>query len=167
MRFVAWFARHPWLRTGLVLLAAVVVLMGGVRLWTSMPPDAVHITITHVDGDDGMRPVIKTVTTDRTISNSAVAQRLQRDLTAMPLILDPFASLGCPMGSPYGTSFIYDTYTLTWYRAGVPIEQASVDDLGCAIWRDDGVFFHRPYGDQVLYADIDAAIAAHDRSCAS
>jgi hypothetical protein len=113
MRLLAFFARHPRLRTELVCLAVVAVLVGGARLWTSVPPDAVRITIIHVDGADGTRLVTKTVTTDRTISNGAVAQRLQRDLAAMPLILDPFASFGCPLGSPYGSGFIYDTYTLT------------------------------------------------------
>jgi hypothetical protein len=51
MRFLAWLARHPWLRTGLVVLAVVVALLGGMRLWMSVPSDAVHIMITHVNQD--------------------------------------------------------------------------------------------------------------------
>jgi hypothetical protein len=165
MRFLAFFAPHPWLRNGLVLIAVAAMLWGGARLWTS-GPDAVHITITHVDGD-GLPRIIKTVTYDRTIPNSAVAQRLQRDLAAMPLITDPFATFACPLGNftPSGTSrydsgFTYDAYTLTWYRAGLPVEQASADRTGCAFWRDDGVLSHRPYGAEVLYADINAAVHA-------
>lgn len=155
MRFLLWFARHPWLRTGLMLLAAVAVLYGGARLWTS-GPDAVRITITHVDGHDGMRPATKTVTYDRTIANGAVAQRLQRDLATMPIeTYDPFAAYSCPLDHQ-----TYDAYTLMWYRAGLPVEHASADRTGCAEWQDDIVFFHWPKNADALYADIDAAIAA-------
>jgi hypothetical protein len=154
MRFPAWFAQHPRLRNGLVLLAAVALLWGGARLWTS-GPDAVHITITHVNGDN-FPHVITSVTYDGTIQNSAAAQRLQRDLAAMPLIIpSPFSATSCP-----AESFTYDRYTLTWYRAGLPVEQASADDIGCGIWRDDGVFFHALANAQTLYADIEAVVTA-------
>jgi hypothetical protein len=159
MRFLALFARHPRLRTALVLIAVAAVLWGGARLWTS-GPDAVHITITHVDDENRLRPAIKTVTYDRTIPNSTVAQRLQRDLAAMPLA-DPFATYHCYLGPlPYGTSSIYDAYTLTWYRAGLPVEHASANRTGCAWWTDDGVFARLPVNAEVLYADIAAVVTA-------
>ena len=151
MRFLAFFGQHPWLRTGLVLLTAAAVLYGGARVWTS-GPDAVHITITHVDGHDGMHPATRTVTFDRTIHGGAVAQRLQRDLATMPIYTDPFVSISCPLDH-----HTYDAYTLTWYRAGLPVEHASADRTGCAIWQDDGVFSHAPQNADALYADIAAA----------
>jgi hypothetical protein len=154
MQFLAFCARHPWLRNGLVLLMVAVVLYGGARLWTS-GPDAVHITITHVDGHDGMRPATKTVTYDRTIHDGAVAQRLQRDLATIPIQTDHFAAYTCPRDHQ-----TYDAYTLTWYRAGLPVEHASADRTGCDIWLDDGVFFHVPAGADALYADIAAALRA-------
>jgi hypothetical protein len=151
MRSPAFFARHPRLRTWALCLAVAVALVGGARLWMSVPPDAVHITIDHLLLDEEVRYVVA----DRTIHDGAVARRLQRDFTALPLqgLLDAAA---CP-SSRFGGR-IYDTYTLTWYRAGLPVEQAHVDDTGCAIWRDDGVFFRRSYGAQTLYADIEAAL---------
>jgi hypothetical protein len=153
MRFLAFFARHPRLRTGLVLIAVAAVLHGGARLWTS-GPDAVHITITHVYANNYPH-VVKSITYDRTIQDGAVAQQLQRDLAAMP-INSPSDRFVCPIGAwP-----IYDAYTLTWYRAGLPVEQASADDTGCAFWQDDIVFFHTPYGAETLYADIQAAVTA-------
>jgi hypothetical protein len=126
-----------------VLLGVVAVLLGGARLW-AIGPDAVHITITG-----------GSTITDRTIHNSEVAQRLQRDLAAMQLMpyWEIFAPTSCSAGPPG-----HDAYTLTWYRAGLPVEQANVDDADCGFWREDGVLFHRPYGEQVLYADIDAAL---------
>ena len=153
MRFLAFLARHRWLRTGLVLIAIAAPLYGGARLWTS-GPDAVHITITHVDANYYPR-VVKSITYDRTIQNSAVAQQLQRDLAAMP-INGPSDKFACPIGN--GPN--YDAYTLTWYRLGLPVEQASAEDTGCAFWQDDGVFFHRGYGAEVLYSDIQAAFTA-------
>ena len=153
MRFLAFFARHPRLRTGLVLIAVAAVLHGGARLWTS-GPDAVHITITHVDANYYPR-VVKSITYDRTIQDSAVAQRLQRDLAAMP-INGPSDKFACPIGN--GPN--YDAYTLTWYRLGLPVEQASADDTGCAFWHHDIVFWHVPAGRQVLYADIAAVVTA-------
>jgi hypothetical protein len=159
MWFLAFFAPHPWLRNGLVLIAVAAMLWGGARLWTS-GPDAVHITITHVDDDNRLRPAIKTVTYDRTIPNSTVAQRLQRDLAAMPLA-DPFGTYSCALGPlPYGTSSIYDAYTLTWYRAGLPVEQASANRRDCAFWTDDGVFVRLPVNAEAFYADINAAVHA-------
>ena len=97
MRFLTFFAPHPWLRNGLVLLA----------------------------------------------------------VAAMPINIDPFASSACLLDRP-----TYDAYTLTWYRAGLPVEQASANRTSCAFWQDDGVFFHRPYGAAALYADIYAAVNA-------
>jgi hypothetical protein len=152
MRFLAFFAPHPWLRNGLVLIAVAAMLWGGARLWTS-GPDAVHITITHVDGESGH--AVKTVTYDRTIQSGEVAQRLQRDLAAMPIEFGPFVVWSCPLDHP-----TYDAYTLTWYRAGFLVEQASADRTGCAGWQDDGVFAHRPLGAAALYADIEAALTA-------
>src|SRR5258707_14861347 len=158
MRFLAFLAPHPWLRNGLVLIAVAAVLWGGARLWTS-GLDAVHSTITHVNGEHGLQHAIKTVTYDRTIPNSTVAQRLQRDLAAMPLT-NPFDTVACPIGSPYGTDVIYDAYTLTWYRAGLPVEHASASRTDCATWTDDGVLFHSPVNAQGFYADINAAVNA-------
>ncbi|HEV2238038.1 MAG TPA: hypothetical protein VGR57_15365 [Ktedonobacterales bacterium] len=164
MRLVAWFARHPRLRVGLVFVV-VVVVYGGARWWTS-GSDAVHITITHVAGDDGKSPATTSVTYDRTIPNGEVAQRLQRDLAAMPLA-DYFGTYSCPLGnfipsgdSLYDSGSTYDAYTLTWFRAGLPIEQASVKRTGCAFWQDDGVFFHVPAGAETMYADIEAVVTA-------
>jgi hypothetical protein len=158
-RLLAWFARHPRLRNGLVFLAVVVVLMGGARLWTS-GPDAVRVTITYADRT--VRHAPTTVLTDRTIRSSTVAQRLQRDLAATRLI--PYWELfsvahTCPHG-PLGDTYFHAAYTLTWYRTGIPVEQASVTDAACDLWREDGVFFRWPYGTEYLYADIDAALNA-------
>jgi hypothetical protein len=154
MRFPAFFAPHPWLRNGLVLIAVAAMLWGGARLWTS-GPDAVHITITHGERDpETLRTLTRRVTYDRTIPSGAVAQRLQRDLAAMPLI-GPFDTVGCFIDKP-----VYDAYTLTWYRAGLPVEQASVSRTACAIWADDGVFSRLPRADQAIYADIYAAVNA-------
>jgi hypothetical protein len=142
-------------RTGLVVLAVVVALVGGVRLWMSAPSDAVHITITHVN-QDLSRPLIKTVTADRTIHNSTIAQRLQRDLAALPVLhqpSDPNAVVSCSGGPD-------DTYTLMWYRAGLPVEEASMNREYCSIWRDDGIVLRWPLGGQVLLDDIDAALHA-------
>src|SRR5260221_3359589 len=155
MRFLTFFAPHPWLRNGLVISAVAAMLYGGARLWTS-GPDAVHITITNVERDpDDFRIASRSVTYDRTIQSGEVAQRLQRDLAAMPINIDPFASSACLLDRP-----TYDAYTLTWYRAGLPVEQASANRTSCAFWQDDGVFFHRPYGAAALYADIYAAVNA-------
>jgi hypothetical protein len=151
VRVLALFTRHSWLRklrNGLVLLAAAAVLWDGARLWVSTP-DAVRITIIHVDGDDGLRPAISTLTLDRTIHNGAVAQRLQRDLAALPLA-DPFALYSCPIGP--GNGYTYNAYSLTWYRAGLPVEQASASQTGCAMWHDDGVFVHLPVNVDTFYA---------------
>jgi hypothetical protein len=104
-----------------------------------------------VNGDNYPH-VVKTITYDGTIQNSAVAQQLQRDLAAMPPT-GLFDSYSCSIGD-------YDAYTLTWYRLGLRVEQASAEDSGCGFWLDDGVFFHRTYGTEVLYADIQAAITA-------
>jgi hypothetical protein len=153
MRFLAFFARHPRLRNGLVLVAVVVAVYGGARLWTS-GPDAVHITITQVNTDTAYG-AIQRVVYDRTIQNSATAQRLQRDLAALP-INRPSDTFVCPIGA-WPT---YDAYTLTWFRLGLPVEQASADDTGCAFWQDDSVFIHRPYGAETLYADIEAVVTA-------
>jgi hypothetical protein len=157
MRVLTLGATHPWLRNALMLLAVVAVLYGGARLWTS-GPDAVHITIMHVAGDNYPH-VVKTITYDGTIQSGAVAQRLQRDLAALPLV-EPFAKYSCSLGSStYGTDLIYDAYTLAWYRAGLPVEQASANRTDCAFWRDDGVLTHTPYNAEVLYADIAAVVA--------
>jgi hypothetical protein len=154
MRFLAWFARHPRLRKGVVLVVVAVVLYGGARLWTS-GPDSVHITVTAVDATH-FPHLIRTITFDRTIDNSTIAQRLQRELAAMPVQTDPFAAYSCPVGA-WPT---YDSYTLTWFRLGLPVEQASADDTGCAFWHHDIVFWHVPAGRQVLYADIAAVVTA-------
>ena len=76
MRF---FALHPGLRSGLIGLAVVVTLIGGIRLWTIVPPDAVRITITHVDASNAPQHTIQTITVDQTIHDGALAQRLQQD----------------------------------------------------------------------------------------
>ncbi len=159
MRLLAWLARHPRLRTGLVLIVVASVFLGGARLWTS-GPDAVHITITYADRTVPYAPT--TVLTDRTIHSSTIAQRLQRDLAATRLI--PYWELfsmahTCPHGPPGDTHF-HAAYTLTWYRAGLPVEQASVTDAACGTWQEDGVFFRWPYGIEDFYADIDAALNA-------
>ncbi len=159
MRFLAWFARHPRLRTGLVFLAVAAVFVGGLRLWTSVPPDAVRITITQNTADPvyGVLHPLKRVIYDRTIQSDASAQRLQRDFARMPIIgltFDPFAAYLCNH-----VPDTFDTYTLTWYRAGLPVEQASTDPSGCRRWQSDGVFVHS--GDQeMLNADIDAVVSA-------
>lgn len=159
MRFLAWFARHLRPRTGLVFLAVAAVFVGGLRLWTSVPPDAVRITITQNSADPvyGVLRPIKQVIYDRTIQSGATAVRLHRDFARMRIAgytFDPFAAYLCGhVISPY------DTYTLTWYRAGLPVEQASTDPSGCRRWQSDGVFVHS--GDQeMLNADIDAVVSA-------
>ena len=63
-------------------------------------------------------------------------------------------SFACPIFVPY------DSDTLTWYRAGLIVEQASGDRTGCGIWQDDGVFLHRPSGADPFYADIHTAVTA-------
>lgn len=157
MRLLELVARHPRIRTGLVLVAVVVVFVGGARLWTSVPPDAVHITITQVTAGPvyGALHPLKRVIYDRTIQSDASAQRLQRDFMPIDdLTFDPFAASPC-----FHVPDTFDTYTLTWYRAGLPVEQASSDPTGCALWESDGVFVFGGIG-TTLYADIDAAITA-------
>jgi hypothetical protein len=167
MRFLAFFARHPRLRTGLVLVAAATVLAGGARLWTRVSPDAVRITITQVTAGPvyGALHPLKRVVYDRTIQSDATAQRLQRDFARMPIIdltFDPFAAYLCNH-----VPDTYDTYTLVWYRAGLPVEQASSDPTGCGgwqgLWQSDGVFVVHAAGGiaKTLYADIAAATASH------
>jgi hypothetical protein len=161
MRRLAWCARHPRLRTGLVFLAVAVVFMGGLRLWTSVPPDAVRITITQntPDSAHGVLLPLQRVIYDRTIRNHAIAERLHRDFARMPifdLTFDPFAAYPC-ISHLYSA---FDTYALTWYRAGSPLEQASTDPTDCRLWESDGVFVHE--GDQdTLNADIAAAVKAN------
>jgi hypothetical protein len=150
------FALHPGLRTGLIALAVVVVaLLGGIRLWTIVPPDAVHITISRVDASNAPQPIIQTITVDRTIHKSAVAQRLQQDLARLPFPPpNPFATYTC-----LHDRSIYDTYTLTWYRAGLPVEHAEAHRTGCGWWWVDHFFLHLATpGAETLYADIDAAL---------
>jgi hypothetical protein len=162
MRFLAFFARHP-LRNGLVLFAVAAVLYGGARLWTS-GPDAMHITITHVavSGWTWPRQTSTRVAVDRTILNRAIAQRLQREFAAIPLV--PY-SVSCPNYSSFKRSTdvdYYDAYTLTWYRAGLPVEQASADWAGMysACWFDDGVFIHASRDPAAMFANIDAVVNA-------
>ncbi len=157
MRLWELVTLHPRIRTGLVLVAVAVVFVGGARLWTSVPPDAVHITVTQVTRDPvyGVTRPIKRVIYDRTIQSDAIAQRLQRDFMPIDdLTFDPFAAHLCQH-----VPDTYNTYTLTWYRAGLPVEQASSDPTGCFLWESDGVF---AFGGirTTLYADIAAAIAA-------
>jgi hypothetical protein len=154
MRFLAFCGRHPWLRNGLVLIVVAVLFVSGVRLWTSVPPDAVHITVTHVERDpDTYRTLTRRVAFDRTIHDDAVAQRLQRDLAALPLT-NPFETTSCAIGPPN-----YNDYALTWSRFGLPVEQASLSHPCGATWVEDGVFFHAPVNTNALSADIAAAIA--------
>jgi hypothetical protein len=158
MRWWELLAPHPWLRAGLVVVTVAVVVAGGMRLWTNVPPDAVRITVTQVNLDPASRTPHRVIY-DRTIQNSTVAERLHHDFAGMPisgLTFDPFAAYGC-----FHVISPYDIYTLTWLRAGVPIEQANTDESGCRGWSSDGLFVHQ--GDQdALNADIAAAIAAND-----
>jgi hypothetical protein len=161
MRWWELLAPHPWLRTGLVLVVVVVVVAGGVRLWTSVPPDAVHITITQITTDPASRTLhlLKRVTYDRTIQNSTVAERLHRDFAGMPiagLTFDPFAAYTCGLVGP-----TFNVYTLTWLREGVPIEQASGNPIACVPWESDGLFIHNAPGWETFNADIEAAAAAN------
>jgi hypothetical protein len=153
LRFLAFIAPHPRLRTGVASIAVMAMLGGGGRLWTSVPPDAVHITITHLNFDEN-RLVSATVIGDCTIRNSAVAERLQRDLAALKLF-GLFDSTSGPTGS-YDS---HNTYTLTWYWAGLPVEYAHEDRTGCGFWHDDLVLTHWSVDDEALMADINAAVA--------
>jgi hypothetical protein len=145
----------------LVVVVVVVVFAGGVRLWTSVPPDAVHITITQITVDPvygAYRPT-KRIIYDRTIQNGIAAERLHREFAAMPIIdltFDPFAAYPCGLIPP-----TFNVYMLTWLRAGVPIEQASGNPRACAPWESDGLFVHNTPGRQTFNADIEAAAAAN------
>lgn len=142
-----------------MFIVVAAVLVGGARLWTS-GPDAVHITITNTGGMARHDPT--TVLADRTIHSSTVAQRLQRDVAAFRLIpyweFFSFAH-SCPIGPP-GDLFFHAAYTVTWYRAGLPVEQVHSTDAACDTLQDDGVLVRWPYGAAGFYADINVALNA-------
>jgi hypothetical protein len=142
-----------------MFIVVAAVLVGAARLWTS-EPDAVHITITY--SDRTVRHASTTVLTDRTIHSSTVVQRLQRDVAAFRIIpyweFFSFAH-SCPIGPP-GDLFFHAAYTVTWYRAGLPVEQVHTTDAACDTLQDDGVLVRWPYGVEDFYADINVALNA-------
>ncbi|MGH2517134.1 MAG: hypothetical protein ACRDHP_15900 [Ktedonobacterales bacterium] len=149
-------------RIALILSTIIVVLIlvqvVGVPLWTAAP-DTVQVTVTHTaPNGHGPDSVTTTTTTiyDRTVHDAALAQRLQRDLAALPT-LSPFDHVSCP-GALNNT---YDTYTLTWSRAGFFVERASAGTPWCTLWSDITLIYHEsthlPRSD-TIFVDLHAAL---------
>lgn len=142
-------SRARVLRNALILIAVGAVLIVGIRLWTAAP-DTVRAIITHHTGN-GSAPDVVTTIFDRTAHDPVLAQQLQRDLAALP-ILSPTDRFACPDMLPS-----YDTYSLEWSRAGLYVEQATADTTGCAFWREDGLLVRLPQSD-IIYTDLHAAL---------
>lgn len=117
----------------LVLVAVIVVLVVGLPWWTAAP-DTVRVTVTQHAANSG-KPDIVTTIYDHTAHDAALAQRLQRDLAALPII---------PRGDPVSCELFYpyDTYTLTWSRSGLVVEQASASTPVCDLWVEHTEIFH-------------------------
>jgi hypothetical protein len=136
-------------RVGLIVITAITVLLVGMRIWTAAP-DTVRMTITEHAGN-GSAPAVDTTIFDRTVHDAALAQRLQRDVTALAIEL-PIARIACPQSRD-----TYDTYTLTWSRSGLFVEQAYTIATGCRTWIEDGVLYRLPTSD-TIYFDLHAAL---------
>lgn len=128
-----------------------------ITAYASGTPDTIRITITHVGDVTRANPPV-TVVTDRSIHDAALAVHLQHELATMPLVPVPSTPTYCAMGANS-----YDTYTLTWYRAGLAVEQASASPgSGCAFWKATtagGESLYLPAGAPPIYADIDHAVS--------
>lgn len=138
-----------------IVIALVVVQIVVVPLWTAAP-DTVQVTVIHHAGNGSAPDVVSTIF-DRTMHEPAVAQRLQRDLAALPTV-SPFANESCP---PH--FYPYDTYTLTWSRAGLFVETASADTSGCTLWDDVTLISderdHLPRSD-TIFVDLHTLLGA-------
>lgn len=148
--------RRPWnrafmVRVGLIVITVITVLIVGMRIWTAAP-DAVRVTVTQHAGN-GSAPAVDTTIFDQTAHDAPLAQRLQRDVATLA-IEPPFESIACPQSRE-----TYDTYTLTWSRSGVFVEQAYANATGCRMWIEDGVILRLPTSD-AIYFDLHAALGA-------
>jgi hypothetical protein len=148
--------RRPWnrafmVRVGLIVITVITVLIVGMRIW-SAAPDTVRVTVTQ-HGENSSAPAVDTTIFDQTMHDAALAQRLQRDVAALA-IEQPLEPIACSQSSE-----VYDTYTLTWSRSGVFVEQAYANATGCRTWLEDGVIFRLPTSD-AIYFDLHAALGA-------
>lgn len=134
-----------------IVITAAAVLIVGLRLWTA-GPDTVRVTITRHTDIDGAPDAVSTIF-DRSVHDAALAQQLQRDLAALP-IEPPLDPIACPQSRE-----IYDTYTLTWSRSGLFVEQAYANATGCQVWIEDGVIARLPRSN-MIYLDMHAALGA-------
>ena len=150
-------SRARVLRIALILSATIVVLIlvqvVGVPLWTAAP-DTVQVTVTHTAPNGHGPDSVTTIYYDRTVHDAELAQRLQRDLAALPTI-PPNSVVSCPSFYPY------DTYTLTWSRGSFFVEWASTDTPGCTLWRDITLIYHEsthlPQSD-TIFVDLHTAM---------
>jgi hypothetical protein len=138
----------------LVVIALIIVQVVAVPLWTAAP-DTVQMTVMHHAGN-GSAPDVVTTIYDRTVHDAVMARRLQHDLAALPTV--PLNSIfSCP------GFYNYDTYTLTWSRAGFFVEWASADPPGCATWGDVTLIYHEsvhlPRSD-TIYVDMHTLLGA-------
>lgn len=143
----------------LVVLVLIVVQVVVVPWWTAAP-DTVQVTITHTAGN-GSAPGVVTTSYDRTVHDPALARRLQRDLEALPTA-PPNAVFSCP------GFYNYDTYTLTWSRAGFFVEWAGTDTPGCTLWGDVTLIYHQsthlPRSD-TIFVDVHTLLGAPLPQC--
>lgn len=136
-------------RVGLIVITVITALIVGMRIWTTAP-DAVRVTITQHVGNSSA-PAVDTTIFDRTVHDAALAQRLQRDVAALAIEL-PIEPVSCPQSRE-----TYDTYTLTWSRSGLFVEQAYTIATGCRMWIEDGALYRLPTSD-TIYFDLHAAL---------
>lgn len=141
-------SRAHVLRIALIAIAVGAVLIVGIRLWTA-GPDTVRIIITQYRGISDAPDVVTTLY-DHTVHDAALAQRLQRDLSALP-IAPPIYRSSCPSYNPY------DIYTLAWSRSGLFVEQATASTAGCDQWIEDGVIVRFSTSD-AIFQDMHAAL---------
>lgn len=137
-----------------VVLALILVQVVAVPWWTAAP-DTVEVTVTHHAGN-GSAPDVVTTIYDRTMHDPALARRLQRDLEALPTF-----SSNAPSSCP--SFYTYDTYTLTWSRAGIFVEWATVNTPGCPLWDDVTLIYyetHRPPTSDTIYVDLHTLLGA-------
>lgn len=141
-------SRAQALRVALIVIAVGAVLIVGIRLWTA-GPDTVRIIITHHAGN-GSAPDVITTFNDHTVHDAALAQRLQRDLAALPMA-SPLDRMSCP------GYYNYDTYTLEWSRSGLFVERAAASTPGCTVWIEDGLIIRYPTA-SALFVDMNAML---------
>ncbi|HEX6797994.1 MAG TPA: hypothetical protein VF116_09815 [Ktedonobacterales bacterium] len=145
------------LRIVLIAIAVGAALIVGVRIWTAAP-DTVRVIITHHAGN-GSAPDVVTTVYDRAVHDAALAQRLQRDLAALP-IASPIDRMSCP------SYYNYDTYILEWSRSGLFVERAAADTPGCTVWIEDSVIARYPTS-ETIFLDMNTMLGTPLPQCSA